>query len=641
MASVTEQLKDLAGLFKEGLITRDEFDEQKQMLLAEHRQRVSSPPAGEPASPPPEGADLVGQHIGEYHLERKLGEGGMGTVYLGTHQTLDQRVAVKVLDAALARNAEVRTRFIQEANIQVKLQHPGIVRVLTASTQGDHLALVMEYVEGISLEQALERHGRLPLAKMAPLMEQVLAAVGHAHAQGVVHRDLKPSNIMVQPDGVARVMDFGIAKVVGGAKLTRTGTLMGTALYMSPEQVLGRSDVDHRTDIYSLGVTFYEALTGRPPFEGSGDEGVDSDFLIKQAHVQTDPPDPRRFLADLPGHLAGALLGAMAKDPGDRFEGCGEFGLALRQAKGQVEHASPSAGTAASPPVGDQAGPPTNGPVGKDSGHSSPGATAAERAAVQSSPGAVSAERAAVKRGELQIRGQRFVALGPGAFDMGSPEEEEGRLDEETRHPVTLTRGFALSATPVTQEFYRQVTGKSPSFFAADQNPVERVNWMDAVLFCNSLSDLEGLPRAYRAQGESVVWDIAATGFRLPTEAEWEYAARADRAFVFAGSDQPSEVAWFAANSGDKPHAVGNKRPNPWGLLDMSGNVWEWVWDRYDEHPDVPVTDPTGADAGAFRVMRGGSWTQAADRVRVAARARVSASNLYYDVGFRVASSLP
>ena len=329
MASVTEQLKDLAALHKDGVLTDEEFEEQKRIILAESRARASTPPTNTASTSTTTGTDLTGRRVGEYRLERKLGEGGMGTVYLGAHETLDQKVAVKVLDPALAHNEDVRRRFIQEANIQIQLQHPGIVRVLTAHTQGDHLALVMEYVEGLSLEQALERHGRLPLDKTLHLAKQVLDAVGYAHERGAVHRDLKPSNIMVQPDGRAKVMDFGIAKVLGGAKLTRTGTLMGTAHYMSPEQVLGRSDIDHRTDIYSLGVTFFEALTGRVPFEGTGDENTDSDFLIKQAHVQGAPPDPRSIRPDLPESVARTILRALEKEPGRRFESCGDFGLAL------------------------------------------------------------------------------------------------------------------------------------------------------------------------------------------------------------------------------------------------------------------------------------------------------------------------
>ena len=350
VSSVTDQLEKLVQMHKDGFLTRSQFEAQRDQLL--EGPGDPAPPAAPPA-PKPRSSDLTDQVILEYRLQRKLGEGGMGSVYLAAHETLNQRVAVKVLADTLARDPEIRTRFIQEANIQISLHHPGIVRVLTANTRGEHLALVMEYVEGMSLDQALQRHGPLPLDKTLHLMKQVLEAVGYAHGEGVVHRDLKPSNIMVQPDGKARVMDFGIAKVLGGGKLTRTGTLMGTAHYMSPEQVLGRADIDHRTDIYSLGVTFYEALTGSPPFEAVTGDNPDSDFLIKQAHIQTSPPDPRGQRPDLPESLARALLRSMQKDVTHRFASCDEFVAAVAGAESGLG-APP--GPAAPPPT------PTPGP---------------------------------------------------------------------------------------------------------------------------------------------------------------------------------------------------------------------------------------------------------------------------------------
>ena len=357
VSSVTDQLEKLVQMHKDGFLTRAQFEAQRDQLLG--GPGAPDTAAAPPPRPTPRPSDLTGQVILEYQLQQKLGEGGMGSVYLAAHEALDQRVAVKVLADALANNAEIRTRFIQEANIQISLQHPGIVRVLTANTRGEHLALVMEYVEGMSLEQALQRHGSLPLDKTLHLMRQVLEAVGYAHGKGVVHRDLKPSNIMVQPDGTARVMDFGIAKVLGGGKLTRTGTLMGTAHYMSPEQVLGRSDIDHRTDIYSLGVTFYEALTGSPPFESVTGDNPDSDFLIKQAHVQTAPPDPRRERPDLPEPVALALLRSMHKEVADRFASCEEFARAIAEVSDDVG-ATPT--PAAAPPSPTPTPTPTPGP---------------------------------------------------------------------------------------------------------------------------------------------------------------------------------------------------------------------------------------------------------------------------------------
>ena len=276
-----------------------------------------------------QGGELAGQRILEYELVSKLGEGGMGVVYLGKHVALGQEVAIKVLSPEMSHSPEIRQRFLQEAAIQVSLRHPGIVQVFTAVTEGPHLALVMEHIDGLSLASVIERRGALPVDEALGLFRQVLDAVGFAHKQGVVHRDLKPSNVMVQADGTAKVMDFGIARVAGGMKLTRTGTVMGSAHYMSPEQVLGLKDIDHRSDIYSLAVTFYEVVTGRAPFESGEEDASDSDYLIKDAHVRQAAEDPRTIRHDLPDHVAHAILSALAKAPDDRFASCEEFSNGL------------------------------------------------------------------------------------------------------------------------------------------------------------------------------------------------------------------------------------------------------------------------------------------------------------------------
>ena len=632
MASVTEQLKDLAGLFKDGLITREEFDEQKQILLAENRARISTPPVAEPPPAPGDSSDLSGQRIGEYRLERKLGEGGMGAVYLGAHETLDQRVAVKVLDAALARSADVRTRFVQEANIQVHLQHPGIVRVLTAHTQGEQLALVMEHVEGLSLDQALERHGILPLDKMLPLMSRVLDAVGYAHGRGIVHRDLKPSNIMVQPDGMPKVVDFGIAKVLGASKLTRTGTLMGTAHYMSPEQVLGRSDVDQRTDVYSLGVTFFEALTGRVPFEGSGEQSTDSDFLIKQAHVQAPAPDPRSIRPDLPGAVAGALLRSLVKAPDRRFQTCEEFAGALGWAGGAPPPSGPYPSVTSSVEVTQDASPPQP-PASQSTPATPQPRPPAPPAAATPTP----ARPEPVARPAAQIESPRMVSVEPGAFWMGSPAEEVGRFDDETRHRVRITRPFRIAKTPLTQELYEAVMGRNPSHRLGPLHPVEHVSWTDALTFCNALSDLEGWRPAYVFSWDSVVWDESADGYRLPTEAEWEFAARDSGEQLHAGSGEIDDLGWTSANADGGTRRVGEKRVNGRGLCDMSGNVWEWVWDRHGDYPEAEASDPTGPARGSGRVCRGGSWLYGPRYARVASRFSFEPDRRSADLGFRIA----
>jgi serine/threonine protein kinase len=265
----------------------------------------------------------AGDRISDYVVERVLGEGGMGTVYLARHTVLDQQVAIKILDPEVARKPGVKERFIQEANIQAKLRHSNIVQVLTATkTEGDTPALIMEYVDGRSLSEVLEVRGALPEDDALAIMRQVLSAVAHAHKQGVIHRDLKPSNVMVMASGEAKVTDFGIAKVLGSAKLTRTGTAMGSAHYMSPEQIRRPETVDARSDIYSLGCVFYEVLAGRPPFGEKDTSGTESDFEIKNAHVSEVAPVLMQVKNDIPEWLSLLVMRMLEKEPEKRFRSC-------------------------------------------------------------------------------------------------------------------------------------------------------------------------------------------------------------------------------------------------------------------------------------------------------------------------------
>ncbi len=267
---------------------------------------------------------MTGTQIGNYKILEKLGEGGMGVVYKAMDINLERTVAIKALNTELTGNPELEKRFRAEARAQANLNHTNLATLYALLIEDGRPWMVMEYIEGETFEQMVQRRGPIPATDSVPIFRQALLGIGYAHRMGVVHRDIKPSNIMVNKQGIVKVMDFGIAKVLGSRGMTKTGTQMGTAFYMSPEQVLNRG-VDIRSDIYSLGVTLYEMLTANVPFNG------DSDYQVMTDHVNAVPPLPTKFYPYIPLGLQNAVLKALEKTPDARFQTVEEFGMALEQ----------------------------------------------------------------------------------------------------------------------------------------------------------------------------------------------------------------------------------------------------------------------------------------------------------------------
>ena len=227
-----------------------------------------------------------------------------------------------------------------------------------------------------------------------------------------------------------------------------------------------------------------------------------------------------------------------------------------------------------------------------------------------------------------------MVQIPAGSFTMGSPVGEPNRYYDEVQHQVSLS-AFKMGRYEVTQREYRRTMGTNPSVFRGDDLPVENVSWLDAVEYCNRRSQKEGLTPAYtitgRRDSRKVEWNRSANGYRLPTEAEWEYACRAGTVTAWSFGSDGSDMAsygWTYGNSGEMTHPVGQKKANGWGLYDMHGNVWEWCWDWFGAYPGVAQTDPTGATSGSARVLRGGCWNSSSASVRSASR--------YYYVGPRI-----
>jgi len=253
----------------------------------------------------------------------------MGPVYKVRNVISGRVEAMKVLLPDLEGDAELADRFVREIKVQASLDHPNIAALHTALRLDNQLLMLMEYVEGVTIEAVL-RSGHLPIDKAIDYTAQVLSALSYAHARGVVHRDLKPANMMITPSGVVKLMDFGIAKMAADRKLTQAGSTVGSLYYMSPEQVKGAVDLDPRSDLYSLGVALYEMVTGARPFQG------DSESSIMAAHLETNPPPPIQLDPNLPPALNEIILMALEKDPAQRFQSADAFRAALLSVRGPV-----------------------------------------------------------------------------------------------------------------------------------------------------------------------------------------------------------------------------------------------------------------------------------------------------------------
>ncbi len=263
----------------------------------------------------------VGDIVGDYQIIGLLGAGGMGKVYKVKNQISDRVDALKVLLPDLAGDQDLADRFMREIKVLASLNHPNIAGLRTAFRLENQLLMVMEYVEGTTLEERAKL-GPIPLADSINYIMQALAALGYAHKHGVIHRDIKPANMMLTPDNVIKLMDFGIAKSKTDRKLTQTGTTMGSLFYMSAEQVQG-NELDGRSDLYSVGVSLYELVTGSRPFQGK------SDFDIMVAQLQQAPLPPIQMLPDLPRALNDIIMISLEKDPGKRFQTAEAFSAAL------------------------------------------------------------------------------------------------------------------------------------------------------------------------------------------------------------------------------------------------------------------------------------------------------------------------
>jgi serine/threonine protein kinase len=270
---------------------------------------------------------MIGSMVGSYKVTEKIGEGGMGAVFRGIDVMLEREVAIKMLRPELSQQPNLVERFRSEAVTLAKLNHPNIATLYSFLRQGDDFFMVMEFVRGETLDSVIGRTGAMNVQQGTNLFCQALEGIDHAHKMGIVHRDVKPANIMLASTGSIKVMDFGIARVLGTNRMTRTGHLIGTIEYMSPEQVRGE-ETDARSDIYSLGILLYEMLTGHLPFSAS------SEYELMRSQIEDAPRPPTELAPHIPLPVEQAVMRALAKRPEARFQSAGEFRALLGQSIG-------------------------------------------------------------------------------------------------------------------------------------------------------------------------------------------------------------------------------------------------------------------------------------------------------------------
>ena len=555
------------------------------------------------------GSGALPTQVGPYRVLGPLGAGGMGVVLRARHgepgwaRRQGGDVALKVMHPHLSADPMLRERFLDEAATGLRLEHPGLARVHEVVVEGPWLGMAMELVEGLTLEEWAS--GPTPAAVVLQVLKPLASALDHLHGRSVIHRDVKPANIKLRPTGQPVLLDLGVSRDAYRQSGVETTVEMavGTRWWMSPEQEQGR-ECSARSDVYSLGLLTYWLLSGRMPWAARSPDGA---VAVHKA---------LGHLVKLEGgaSVVAVVMRAISALVTDRPESCGAFVTALEEAVASDEALRRSADFARSESARGQLG---------------------------------AYESFGLGGGQLVLR-----RIGPQRFEMGSSEDDEDAYDDERpKHWVTLTRGFSMGVYPVTQGQYEAVMEEISSEHcegdAAAQRPVESVSWFDAVRFCNKLSVLQGLRPAYTiGPGEEpeVSCDWTSPGFRLPTEAEWECAARAGTgdSLAYSGGETPDEVAWMDENSDSETRPVGLLRPNAWGLYDMSGNVWEWVWDwGIDRYEEGSVTDPLGPTDGSVRVYRGGSWFNSAAYARVAYRSDGGPAFRFNALGFRLARTIP
>jgi formylglycine-generating enzyme required for sulfatase activity len=635
---------------------------------------------------------------GRYRIEAVLGQGGFGITYKAVDEKLARKVCIKELFLSnhcirTAGNtvqsqglkdlkfSDFRDRFLEEARRLARFEHPGIVSVQDVFEENGTAYYAMKYIEGQSLQEHLKKQGRMGIAKALGVFYSLLDAgeVLHRADPPLLHRDIKPGNIMLRSDDSPVLIDFGSAREYReGVSVSQSEIL--TAGYAPLEQYQPKAKRGAFTDVYGLGATLYTMLSGKKP-------NAATDRVLEETAT------PRELNPAIPESLSAAIMKALALKPEDRFQSVGELREALKKV-GQDPHATrlnKQVNPVANPPETKPDNPLTQelpkqktsnqqtNPPGRQwlplaavlglllvsagiwlnrKDNSSPqentdsapmtgvpadsikrdSPTVVDTAHIPNpkpapnnpnNPSTTKTETTGTEKLQsvLQKLQNNMVFVQGGTFTMGCPEEQgsECDSDENPAHQVTVS-SFRMGKYEVTQAEWEAVMGSNPSYFTNCPNcPVEQVSWDDVQAFIGKLNTMTG--------GK----------YRLPTEAEWEYAARGGNrssGAIYSGSNDIGSVAWYDGNAGNRTHPVGQKQTNALGLFDMTGNAWEWCSDWYGEnyYSSSPSSNPKGPSTGAVRVLRGGGWNINAQLCRVSNRIGYPPGGGRNSFGFRLVS---
>jgi len=516
----------------------------------------------------------IGDVIEGYEVLKPLGAGGMGRVYQ-VRNTLSNRVdAMKILLPDLASDPDLTARFLSEIQVLGALSHPNIAALYTAFRVGDRFAMILEFVEGEPLNARLKA-GRMSPEEAVACICPVLEAVGYAHGKGVVHRDIKPGNIILTANGSVKLVDFGIAKTAASPALTAAGAAVGSAYYMSPEQVLG-SPFDGRSDLYSVGVTLYEMVTGERPIRG------ETEYSIMEGHLKHVPEPATKLNPDVPAALSAIIAKALAKDPADRFQTAEAFLDTVREMRaGRTVRAAPvvsQAAPSAAPEI--QPRPARPGPRWLVALFCGIGVMVLAAGGLWFSRGTKSS--VVPQPAPAPVSPAQTLNLPSGEMTLIPGGQALLGAD---RHPVNVG-AFYMDLTEVSNAAYAafcRATGVPvpPGGTGDPDLPVVNVSFTDAQAFAR--------------------W----AGKRLPRPEEWEKAARGAQGQLLPWGDaldaSHANVGGAGAPSGLQPVRSHLDGKSPYGVLNIIGNVWEWV--------DAPVS-PGNAQ---MKNLAAESWARALD----------------------------